>query len=67
MNTSSLIGCLVFVIAVIATTTNATTRKLEKEEQFSSWKSTNAKNYESDLEKELRLKKKILFLKIETI
>ena len=52
MNTS-LIGCLVFVIAVLTATTNAA-GKLEKEEQFSSWKSTNAKNYESDLEKELR-------------
>jgi hypothetical protein len=51
MNTS-LIGCLVFVIVVI-TTTNAA-RKLEKEEQFSSWKGENAKNYESEIEKELR-------------
>ena len=50
---SSLIGCLVFVIVVIATTTNAA-RKLEKEEEFSSWRGANGKNYESDLEKELR-------------
>ena len=50
---SSLIGCLVFVIVVVITTTNAT-RKLEKEEEFASWKGENAKNYESEIINELR-------------